>query len=80
MPKIVDLHEAKVHLAQLVQRAARGEVFVIAQAGQPLVQVVPFSAPRTRQRLGFLVGAVHVPEDFDRMGERAIAARFGVAP
>ena len=31
----------------------------------------------TVERLGFLAGEIAVPEDFDRMGEAEIAARFG---
>lgn len=73
----VNIHEAKTHLSKLVDRAVRGEPFVIAKAGKPLVKVVPLDAPAAPQRLGFLVGEIVVPEDFDRMGEEQIAALFG---
>ena len=33
----VNIHEAKTHLSRLVERAAKGEPFVIAKAGKPLV-------------------------------------------
>ena len=72
----VNIHEAKTHLSKLVDRAARGESFVIAKSGKPLVKVSALSAPAKRKRLGFLVGEIKVPDDFDRMGERAIAAMF----
>ena len=32
----VNIHEAKTHLSRLVERAAKGEPFVIAKAGKPL--------------------------------------------
>ncbi len=35
----VDLQEAKTHLSKLVDQAAKGEVFVIAKGGKPLVKV-----------------------------------------
>ena len=38
--KTVNIHEAKTHLSRLVDSAAKGEPFVIAKAGQPLVKVV----------------------------------------
>jgi prevent-host-death family protein len=73
----VNIHEAKTQLSKLVDRAARGESFVIAKAGKPLVKVAALEAPRAPRRLGFMVGEIAVPEDFDRMGEEEIAALFG---
>lgn len=75
----VNIHEAKTQLSRLVEQAARGEPFVIAKAGKPMVKVVPLDAPEPREarRLGFLRGEILVPDDFDRMGEDAIAVLFG---
>ena len=74
----VNIHHAKTHLSRLVERAAKGESFVIAKAGKPLVKVVPLSAPEAAQvkRVGFLSGQVRVPADFDRMGDDVIDALF----
>jgi prevent-host-death family protein len=74
----VNIHHAKTHLSRLVERAAKGESFVIAKAGKPLVKVVPLSAPEAAQvkRVGFLAGQVRVPADFDRMGDEVIDALF----
>ena len=75
----VNIHEAKTQLSRLVDRAARGEAFVIAKAGKPLVKVSAVDAPAEPKRLGFLKGEIDVPEDFDRMGEREIAVLFGMS-
>lgn len=72
----VNMHEAKTQLSRLVDRAARGESFVIAKAGKPLVKVSALDAPAAAQRLGFLAGEIAVPDDFDRMGESEIEALF----
>ena len=72
----VNIHEAKTHLSKLVDQAVKGEPFVIARAGKPLVRVTALDAPRAPQRLGFLAGEIAVPDDFDRMGEAEIAALF----
>jgi prevent-host-death family protein len=74
----VNIHEAKTQLSRLVDRAAHGESFVIAKAGKPLVKVSAVEAPAEPQRLGFLNGEIKVPDDFDRMGEKEIAALFGI--
>jgi len=72
------MHEAKTQLSRLVDQAAKGEPFVIARAGKPLVKVVPLGAPAAGQikRLGFMAGEVAVPDDFDRMGEAEIKRLF----
>ena len=75
--KTVNIHEAKTQLSRLVDRAAKGESFVIAKAGKPLVKVTAIDAPAEPRRIGFLEGEIEVPDDFDRMGEREIAALFG---
>jgi prevent-host-death family protein len=77
--KMVNMHEAKTQLSQLVAEACKGEPFVIAKAGKPLVKVTPLGAPtgaRVR-RLGFMAGQISVPDDFDRMGEKEIERLFG---
>jgi prevent-host-death family protein len=74
----VNIHEAKTHLSKLVDRAAKGEPFVIAKAGKPLVKVVPLDAPSAPRRLGFMAGEIEVPDDFDTMFADEIAAMFGV--
>lgn len=79
--RTVNIHEAKTHLSRLVDQAVKGEPFVIAKAGKPLVKVVPLDAPAGPQRrLGFLEGCGTVPEDFDRMGEGDIERLFGGEP
>jgi prevent-host-death family protein len=74
-----NIHEAKTQLSKLVDQAARGEPFVIAKAGKPLVKVVALDAPEPSQtkRLGFMAGQIEVPEDFDRMGQDEIEQMFG---
>ena len=73
----VNVHEAKTHLSRLIDRAVKGETFVIAKAGKPLVKMVALDAPKAPRRLGFMTGEITVSKDFDRMGEAEIAALFG---
>lgn len=74
----INIHEAKTHLSRLVDQAARGEPFVIAKAGKPLVKVVALEAPEAEQvkRLGFLSGQIDVPDDFDQMGGGEVEKLF----
>jgi prevent-host-death family protein len=76
--RTVNIHEAKTHLSRLIEQVVQGEPFVIAKAGKPLVKVVPLEAGDigTTPRIGFLVGEIAVPDDFDRMGRDQIEELF----
>jgi antitoxin (DNA-binding transcriptional repressor) of toxin-antitoxin stability system len=71
----VTIEEAAHRLAELVERAAAGEPFVITKDGKPLVCQSACSSPA---RLGFLEGEIDEPDDFDRMSQRDIATLFGI--
>ena len=76
--KTVNIHEAKTHLSRLIDEAVKGEPFIIAKAGKPIVKVTALDAPEpaAKRRLGFLAGQYSIPDDFDQMGANAIAAAF----
>jgi prevent-host-death family protein len=76
--KTVNIHEAKTQLSRLVEEASKGEPFVIAKAGKPLVKVTALGAPAGTgvKRLGFMAGQISVPDDFDRMGQEEIERMF----
>ena len=82
MSRVVDIHDAKIRLSRLVDRAAKGEPFIIAKAGKRLVKVVPIEqlAPTQVRRIGFMVGQLSVPDDFDHMGSDAIERLFDARP
>jgi prevent-host-death family protein len=74
----VNIHEAKTHLSRLVEKAAKGQAFIIAKAGKPMVKVVPIDEadlPKKR-RIGFMKGQIKVPDDFDTMMADEIEEMF----
>lgn len=75
----VNIHEAKTQLSRLIEQAVKGDSFIIAKAGKPLVKVTRLDAPPGGQvrRLGFMAGQITVPDDFDRMGSGEIELLFG---
>ena len=74
----VNIHEAKAHLSRLVEKAAKGESFIIAKAGKPLVKVIALDTPTGAAvlRVGFMAGQFSVPDDFDGMGNAEIEQMF----
>lgn len=76
--KTVNIHQAKTHLSKLVEEASKGDSFVIAKAGKPVVKVTALSSPTGVEvrRLGFMAGHISVPDDFDQMGREEIERIF----
>lgn len=74
----VNMHEAKTHLSRLVEKAAKGEPFVIAKNGKPMVKVVAIDASEEKmvKRFGFMAGQIQIPDDFDTMGRAEIEEMF----
>jgi prevent-host-death family protein len=53
-----NIHEAKTNLSKLIENAVKGESFIIAKAGKPLVKVTRIDAPDAGsvKRTGFMAG------------------------
>ena len=76
--RTVNIHEAKTHLSRLVEEAVKGEPFVIAKAGKPMVTVKRIEPPETKpkQRIGMLEGKYNVPDDIKTMFADEIEEMF----
>jgi prevent-host-death family protein len=74
--KTVNIHQAKTHLSKLIDAAMKGEPFIIAKAGRPMVKVVPIDAPAEPKRFDFMAGEFTVPDDFDTMFQAEIEKLF----
>ncbi|ATW33599.1 type II toxin-antitoxin system Phd/YefM family antitoxin [Candidatus Williamhamiltonella defendens] len=73
-----NIHDAKTQLSRLVEMASRGESFVIAKAGKPMVKVIALDTPEPSQmkRFGFMAGQIKAPDDFNTMGADEIQNLF----
>lgn len=70
-----NIHEAKTQLSKLIDMAVKGEPFIIAKAGKPLVKVERITE-KPPQRIGFLEGQFEVPDDIDTMFKEDIEKMF----
>jgi prevent-host-death family protein len=61
----VNIHEAKTHLSQLVEDAARGDEIIIAKAGKPVARLVAVDDDTTPRPRGLLKGKIWMADDFD---------------
>jgi prevent-host-death family protein len=62
---MVNIHEAKTRLSQLVERVENGEEIIIARAGRPVARLSPLTQHRGPRRLGRLDGRFRIPDDFN---------------
>jgi len=62
--KTVNVHEAKTHLSQLLERAHAGEEIVIAKSGEPYARLVPLQRRAPKRAAGTLKGAVELDDTF----------------
>ena len=78
MTRTVNIHEAKTQLSRLIDQAAKGEPFIIAKAGKPMVKVTAIDAPEPAviKRRGFLAGQITVPDDIKTMFQEEIEEMF----
>ena len=67
---IVNMHEAKTNLSQLVKRAAAGEEIIVAKAGEPVAKIVAYTEPPKQPRVpGSMKGQIWTAPDFDKIPE-----------
>lgn len=75
MMKTVNIHEAKTQLSRLIDAAVKGEPFIIARAGKPMVKVTMIEE-RSPTRLGFMDGSYIIPQNFDEICADEIQEMF----
>jgi prevent-host-death family protein len=74
--QIINIHQAKTHLSQLVSQALAGEQIVIAKAGKPLIELTRYQQKKVQRKSGQLQGIMHVSDDFDAPLPNDIARAF----
>lgn len=77
---VVNVHEAKAKLSELLDRIERGESVVIARRNKPVAELRPVSAPASRQQrpIGLAKGKGRVlPAFFEPMSEEELADWYG---
>ena len=62
---VMNIYEAKTHLSELINRVISGEEVIIARAGKPLVQMVPFIPRENSIQFGLLKGKIKLSPDFN---------------
>lgn len=61
----VNIHAAKAHLSELIQKALLGEEVIIARDNKPLVKIVSLRSLKPKRHLGTAKGLVEIAPDFN---------------
>lgn len=62
---VVNIHDAKTRLSELLARVVQGEEIVIAKANKPIARLVAIDPVRTHRTFGSYRGKIWSSEDFD---------------
>lgn len=63
---LINVHEAKTKLSQLLKRVMNGEEIIIARAGTPLARLVPYQSDNPTGRVpGRYANKGYIADDFD---------------
>lgn len=70
---VINIHQAKTQLSQLLVRVQQGEKIVIANRGKPVALLSAYHEPKGQKRIpGRLRNQFIVPEDFNETDEDLI--------
>jgi len=75
----VNVHEAKTHFSQLLQRVEAGEEVTIARAGKPVAKLIAAGPSGGKRPMGMDRGKIWISDDFDAP-DPEIEALFYDAP
>ena len=61
----VNMHEAKSQLSRLGELARQGERVIIAKAGKPHLELIPYREKKEPRKPGSLKGQIWIGPDFE---------------
>jgi len=73
----VNVHQAKTHLSNLLERVEKGEEIIIGRSGKPVAKLVPYRQPGKARRPGGWKGRVRIEPDFDELPSEVASAFRG---
>ena len=66
MEKQLNIYEAKTRFSELIEKASKGEEFIVARNGKPTARITGIASKKQKPRtLGQLKGKLVIAPDFD---------------
>lgn len=60
---VVNTHEAKSRLSELIRAVEEGDEVIVARNGTPVARLIPWSARESRRLPGAWSGGIDLPDD-----------------
>ena len=60
-----NIHTAKAHLSELIQKSILGEEVIIARDNKPMVKLVAIQPLKRQRKIGIAKGVITIEADFD---------------
>ena len=70
---VVNTHEAKSRLSELIRQAQEGREVIVARNGQPVAKIIAWPPPRPERRPGAWAGRIEYHGDIVGSDEDVIA-------
>ena len=70
---IVNTHEAKSRLSELIRKVQKGGEVIVARNGQPVAKIIAWPPPRPERRPGVWAGRVRYHGDIVESDEDVVA-------
>jgi len=61
----VNVHEAKTHFSNLLERVQAGEEVVVCKFGKPIARLVKYEETKRPRQPGSAAGQIWIADDFD---------------
>ena len=74
---LVNIHQAKTHLSNLLERVAAGEEVIIGKSGQPIAKLVPVVVVKKPRKLGRDRGKLWMATDFECLPGEILGFFYG---
>ncbi|MEK7572213.1 MAG: type II toxin-antitoxin system Phd/YefM family antitoxin [Patescibacteria group bacterium] len=75
--QVMNIHQAKTNLSQLIEKAVAGEEVIIAKAGKPVAKIVAHTQQLEPRKPGLWKGKIVVPDNFDDEDEEINKMFYG---
>ncbi|MCX7117434.1 MAG: DUF2281 domain-containing protein [Legionellales bacterium] len=60
-----NIHFAKAHLSELIQKSILGEEVILARDNKPMVKLVAILSPTHQRKIGIAKGLITISANFD---------------
>ncbi len=62
---LINIHEAKTHFSQLIEKVQSGEEVIIGKNGKPVAKLIAYIPSKNIREMGLWKNKIEISHDFD---------------